>query len=117
MPLDLQWEDPALVYAYLEMEVCTEGPLLWCRYKSKAKAAIIEEDVSYVRLPHGRDGHTPDERVRYLNNTLRRIIDCCSYEVDAMWSIVFLAIETQKNDWPVKACFLKAGKKLQLFCT
>ena len=98
-PLQLEWEDQADRYAFLELEVLTCGPIIWCRWFSKFAEAHAEQNVSYVRLPHGNDGTSLLVRARLLTNTIRRIIAACTYDLDVMLSIILVAAEAVTNGW------------------
>ena len=103
-PLDLQWETRSDRYAFLEMEVCTSGDRLWCEYKSKFGTALMAGDLSYVRVPHGLDGHSTLDRFRYFRNTLIRICDCCTNPEDVYQSAVLAAMEMMQFKWEKIYC-------------
>ena len=81
-PLDLQWEHRSNRYDFLDMEVITEDDRVWCRYKPKAKTTMEAEDRTFVRVPHGKDGHTTLDRYRYFRNTIIRGCYCCTHSRD-----------------------------------
>ena len=56
-------------------------------------------DLSYVRVPHGLDGHSTLDRFRYFRNTLIRICDCCTNPEDVYQSAVLAAMEMVHNKW------------------
>ena len=58
------------------------------------------DDQAYVRVPHGRDGHSTLDRYRYPRNTVIRICDCCTYTSDVQCYAVLVALEMIHSMWP-----------------
>ena len=100
-PLQLEVEDRASSYEFLELIVSAKGSELCVEFHSKFETAVgTDAGRFYSRYPDGKDAMSYTDRSTYVTGHLHRIMDGAMCEGSIEESIVLLAKEVVSARWP-----------------
>jgi|TARA_B110001452_G_scaffold260372_1_gene257799 hypothetical protein len=102
-PLELEVEERATSYEFLELIVSSVGKVLKVEFHSKFDTADgTSASVYYSRYPNGGDAMAMEERTQYVAGHLHRIVDGTMFEDTMETAVVLLSREVVAANWPLQ---------------